>query len=121
MMTWLALRLSTLVNSYSCVAATGYAIAVSDLRNRRLEAPPMTPFVTDPVCGMTFPAEDAYRVDYRGMEYFFCEPACAATFSHQPEVWIATSDRVMWLEAPWPAPRPRRPERGARPGSSNGS
>lgn len=73
-----------------------------------------TRFVTDPVCGMTIPAESALVVDYRGGDYYFCESACAETFSDEPERWIAPTNRAASIEAPWPAPRPRRPERGPR-------
>jgi YHS domain-containing protein len=78
-----------------------------------------TRFVTDPVCGMTLPVESTLQVEYRGNEYYFCEPTCAEMFRDQPEGWLASPDWATSTEAPWPNPRPRRPERGpvSRPSS----
>ncbi len=73
-----------------------------------------TRFVRDPVCGMTIPVESALVVDHRGSDYYFCESVCAETFSDEPERWIPPIDRAVSIEAPWPAPRPRRPEHGPR-------
>ncbi len=69
-----------------------------------------TRFVTDPVCGMTIPAESTVVVEYRGNDYYFCDPACARAFSEAPDRWIPSPDPAA-AEAPWPAPRGRRPDR----------
>ena len=39
--------------------------------------------VQDPVCRVFVPRDDAVREEIGGQTYFFCSPACAATFQKQ--------------------------------------
>ena len=40
----------------------------------------------DPVCGMQVDEASAFaKVDYKGKTYYFCSPACKATFEKNPE------------------------------------
>lgn len=40
----------------------------------------------DPVCGMQVHEQSAAaKSDYRGQTYYFCSPACKATFEKNPE------------------------------------
>jgi YHS domain-containing protein len=45
--------------------------------------------VVDPVCGMTIDREKAVVVTHRGVDYYFCEVACAEVFRDEPERWVA--------------------------------
>ncbi|MHB8961120.1 MAG: YHS domain-containing protein [Candidatus Limnocylindrales bacterium] len=45
---------------------------------------------TDPVCGMKVAADGPHSEVYRDTTYFFCDPACAATFREDPERWSGT-------------------------------
>jgi YHS domain-containing protein len=44
--------------------------------------------LTDPVCGMEVGHDAELSVDYLGVRYWFCDPACADTFRDEPERWI---------------------------------
>lgn len=44
--------------------------------------------MTDPVCGMKVSPDAELHVDYLGVRYRFCDPACAATFRDEPERWV---------------------------------
>ncbi len=46
---------------------------------------------TDPVCGMKVARGGSASVVHGGTTYWFCEPACAATFRQDPDRW-ATSE-----------------------------
>ncbi|MES2210608.1 MAG: ATP-binding cassette domain-containing protein [Chloroflexota bacterium] len=48
--------------------------------------------VVDPVCGMTVEPETAIVVVHAGAPYYFCEIACAETFSDGPERWLVRQD-----------------------------
>lgn len=44
----------------------------------------------DPVCGMQVDEQKAAaKTDYRGKTYYFCSPACKATFEKNPEKYPA--------------------------------
>ncbi len=43
---------------------------------------------TDPVCGMTIERGTAVSVEYHGVAYRFCDPACAETFRQDPARWV---------------------------------
>lgn len=44
----------------------------------------------DPVCGMQVNEQAAGRKsDYQGKTYYFCSPACKATFDKNPEKYTA--------------------------------
>ena len=44
----------------------------------------------DPVCGMQVnEATAAATVSHKGKTYFFCSPACKATFEKSPEKYAA--------------------------------
>lgn len=45
---------------------------------------------TDPVCGMVVDPATAIQIDVDGGSYYFCEFACADTFSEDPQRWIRT-------------------------------
>ncbi len=54
--------------------------------------------VLDPVCGMTFPPEDAAgQLDYKGQTYYFCNESCLEQFQTDPEQFLDPSRRA---EAP---------------------
>lgn len=44
----------------------------------------------DPVCGMQVNEQTAAaKNDYRGKTYYFCSPACKATFDKNPEKYAS--------------------------------
>ena len=44
----------------------------------------------DPVCGMQISETSApARSEYRGVTYYFCSPACKATFDKNPEKYAS--------------------------------
>lgn len=44
----------------------------------------------DPVCGMQVDEQSAAaKADYRGKTYYFCSPACKATFDKTPEKYAS--------------------------------
>ncbi len=43
----------------------------------------------DPVCGMRVARDAPLHLEFRGVTYRFCDPACAATFRDDPERWRA--------------------------------
>ena len=46
--------------------------------------------VKDPVCGMQVnEASAAAKVEHGGKTYYFCSPACKATFEKHPEKYAA--------------------------------
>jgi YHS domain-containing protein len=45
------------------------------------------PKATDPVCGMRVAHDAELRIEYRGVTYRFCDPACAETFRDEPDRW----------------------------------
>ncbi len=48
--------------------------------------------VSDPVCGMTFPPEEAVdRMEYRGTVYYFCAHACRREFEREPDRYVTGS------------------------------
>ena len=44
--------------------------------------------ITDPVCGMRVAYDTELQIEYRGVTYRFCDPACAETFRDEPERWV---------------------------------
>jgi len=44
--------------------------------------------MTDPVCGMAVDSDDAIHIDYQGVTYGFCDPACAEIFRQDPSRWL---------------------------------
>ena len=42
----------------------------------------------DPVCDMEVDPATAIAVDHSDTTYYFCERACAETFSEEPERWV---------------------------------
>ncbi len=44
---------------------------------------------TGPVCGMKVAAGGPLSENHRGTTYWFCDPACAATFREDPERWAS--------------------------------
>lgn len=52
--------------------------------------------VVDPVCGMTIDADQAIWLDHEGQTYYFCDPACVATFRDDPGRW--TQERSTAIE-----------------------
>ncbi len=47
-----------------------------------------TALVIDPVCGMQVDRRSAVVIEHDGRTYYFCESACADTFSDEPDRWI---------------------------------
>ena len=46
--------------------------------------------VKDPICGMQVnEASAAAKTEYGGKTYYFCSPACKATFEKNPEKYAA--------------------------------
>lgn len=46
--------------------------------------------VRDPVCQMEINSEKAAeRMDYQGVSYYFCAPACAKAFARNPQEYLA--------------------------------
>ena len=44
----------------------------------------------DPVCGMQLAeASAAAKTEYKGKTYYFCSPACKATFDKKPEKYAS--------------------------------
>lgn len=43
----------------------------------------------DPVCGMQVDEAAAAKVEYRGLTYYFCSPACKAMFEKSPEKYTS--------------------------------
>ena len=44
----------------------------------------------DPVCGMQLSEASApAQAEYKGKTYYFCSPACRATFEKNPEKYAA--------------------------------
>ena len=44
----------------------------------------------DPVCGMQVNEQTAaVKSEYRGKPYYFCSPACKATFDKNPEKYTS--------------------------------
>ena len=49
----------------------------------------MTNTVHDPVCHMDIdPATAAGASEYKGQTYYFCSPACKASFDKDPEKYL---------------------------------
>lgn len=46
----------------------------------------------DPVCGMRVARDAPLHLEFRGVTYWFCDPACAATFRDEPEHWAVGAD-----------------------------
>ncbi len=46
----------------------------------------------DPVCGMGVARDAPLHLEFRGVVYRFCDPACAVTFQDDPERWEAGAD-----------------------------
>ncbi len=62
---------------------------------------PLGPPVTDPVCGMTFPPEQAAaKTEFNGKTYYFCAPGCLERFKASPQKYLAP-----------PSPRAEPPQR----------
>ncbi len=53
---------------------------------------PNQPDALDPVCGMRVARDAALHLEFQGITYWFCDPACAATFRDAPERWVANGD-----------------------------
>ena len=50
----------------------------------------MTDKAIDPVCGMTVdPAKAAGQWEYKGQQYYFCNPACLTKFKASPESYLS--------------------------------
>lgn len=55
--------------------------------------------VTDPVCGMTFPEEDAealgaLKVEHEGKTRWFCCPTCRDAFVKDPASYVQRPDHA---------------------------
>lgn len=59
---------------------------------------------TDPVCGMKVAPGSSVSVVHEGTRYWFCNPACAATFREDPERWASSAPLTLR-----PRDNPRRP------------
>ena len=56
------------------------------------EMPETSTTVLDPVCGMVIERDIAIVVVHAGTSHYFCDIACAETFSDGPERWLAGRD-----------------------------
>jgi Cu+-exporting ATPase len=50
------------------------------------------PDAIDPVCGMPVAHDAPLRIEFHGVTYSFCDPACAATFKDDPARWAAEGE-----------------------------
>src|SRR5687768_13666864 len=49
----------------------------------------------DPVCGMTVdPAKAAGQWEYKGQQYYFCNPSCLTKFKASPETYLSAPARA---------------------------